>query len=45
MSKGALIVHGLTATPATMAPTIEAMEEAGYVVSAPLLPGHGTSHY
>lgn len=42
-TRGALIVHGLTATPATMAPTIEAMEEAGYVVSAPLLPGHGTT--
>ncbi len=41
--RGALIVHGLTATPATMAPTMEAMEDAGYVVSAPLLPGHGTT--
>lgn len=28
-----------------MAPTIEAMEEAGYVVSAPLLPGHGTTEH
>lgn len=43
--RGALIVHGLTATPATMAPTIEAMEEAGYTVSAPLLPGHGTTEH
>lgn len=43
MARGALIVHGLTATPATMAPTIEAMEEAGYTVLAPLLPGHGTT--
>lgn len=43
--RGALIVHGLTATPATMAPTIEAMQEAGYVVSAPLLPGHGTTEH
>lgn len=42
-TRGALIVHGLTATPATMAPTMEAMEDAGYVVSAPLLPGHGTT--
>lgn len=42
-TRGALIVHGLTATPATMAPTMEAMEEAGYMVSAPLLPGHGTT--
>lgn len=41
--RGALIVHGLTATPATMSPTMEAMEDAGYVVSAPLLPGHGTT--
>lgn len=43
--RGALIVHGLTATPAVMAPTIEAMEEAGYTVSAPLLPGHGTTEH
>lgn len=42
-TRGALIVHGLTATPATMAPTIEAMAEAGYTVAAPLLPGHGTT--
>lgn len=44
-ARGALIVHGLTATPATMAPTIEAMTEAGYTVSAPLLPGHGTTEH
>jgi carboxylesterase len=42
---GVLIVHGLTATPAVMVPTIEAMEEAGYIVSAPLLPGHGTTEH
>lgn len=44
-TRGALIVHGLTATPATMAPTIEAFEEAGYAVLAPLLPGHGTTEH
>lgn len=43
--RGALIVHGLTATPAVMAPTIEAMAEAGYTVLAPLLPGHGTTEH
>lgn len=42
MTRAALLVHGLTATPATMAPTIEALEEAGYHVMAPMLPGHGT---
>ncbi|PIR21314.1 MAG: hypothetical protein COV45_00790 [Deltaproteobacteria bacterium CG11_big_fil_rev_8_21_14_0_20_47_16] len=45
LSCGVLIVHGLTATPATMAPAIEAMEDAGYAVSAPMLPGHGTTEH
>lgn len=42
-TRAVLIVHGLSATPATMAPTMEALEDAGYHVLAPLLPGHGTT--
>lgn len=38
-----LLVHGLTSTPQTMAPLSEHLAGLGYAVSAPRLPGHGTS--
>lgn len=41
--KGCLVIHGLTGTPATMKPMIDELINAGYVVNAPLLPGHGTN--
>ncbi len=40
---GVLLVHGLTATTAEVRPLAEALHAAGYTVSAPLLPGHGTT--
>lgn len=43
MKRGAIIIHGLTGTPATMAPITEALSKSGLNVIAPLLPGHGTS--
>jgi carboxylesterase len=43
MKKGAIIIHGLTGTPATMAPLTEALSRAGFKVVTPLLPGHGTT--
>jgi carboxylesterase len=39
---GVLLVHGLTATTAEVRPLAEDLHAAGYTVSAPLLPGHGT---
>lgn len=39
--KGCLVLHGLTSTPATMHPIIEALEAGGYRVETPLLAGHG----
>lgn len=41
--KGCLVIHGLTGTPATMKPLIDSLSRAGFLVNAPLLPGHGTS--
>ena len=41
--KGCLVIHGLTGTPVTMQPVIDELVGAGFVVNAPLLPGHGTS--
>jgi carboxylesterase len=37
-----LLIHGLTGTPSEMAYLAEKMNEAGYTVKVPLLPGHGT---
>jgi carboxylesterase len=37
-----LVLHGLTATVATVRPLAEAFADAGFSVEAPLLPGHGT---
>ncbi len=39
---GVLLVHGFTATTAEVRPLAEHLHAAGYTVSAPLLPGHGT---
>ena len=39
---GVLLVHGLTATTAEVRPLAEDLHAAGYTVSGPLLPGHGT---
>ncbi len=40
---GVLLLHGFTSAPSTMAPVAEALEQAGFVVETPLLPGHGTA--
>ena len=40
---GVLISHGFTGTPQSMRPWALALESAGWSVSLPLLPGHGTT--
>ncbi|HEX3621765.1 MAG TPA: alpha/beta fold hydrolase [Acidimicrobiales bacterium] len=40
---GALVVHGLTGSPQSVAGLAAAFEKAGFDVEVPLLPGHGTS--
>lgn len=40
---GAVLVHGLTGSPQSMAGLAAAFEAAGFAVALPLLPGHGTS--
>ena len=39
---GALVIHGLTSTPASMRGVADALAAAGFHVELPLLPGHGT---
>lgn len=39
---GVLFCHGFTSTPQSMRPWAEAVADAGYTVSVPRLPGHGT---
>ena len=39
---GALLVHGFTGSPASMRPWAEYLNQRGYTVKVPLLPGHGT---
>jgi carboxylesterase len=39
---GVLLCHGFTGTPQSMAPWGDRLAEAGYTVTCPLLPGHGT---
>lgn len=39
---GVLLVHGFTGSPYSMRPWGEHLQAAGYTVSGPLLPGHGT---
>jgi carboxylesterase len=40
---GALVLHGLTGAPQSVAGLAAAFEEAGFDTEVPLLPGHGTS--
>ena len=40
---GALVLHGLTGSPQSVAGLADALRAAGFEVEAPLLPGHGTS--
>jgi carboxylesterase len=40
---GVLLVHGFTSTPQSMRPWAEHLVAAGFRVSVPLLPGHGTT--
>lgn len=40
---GILLAHGFTGTPQSMRPWATALQDAGWSVSVPLLPGHGTS--
>jgi len=39
---GVLLVHGFTGSPAAMRPWAEYLNQLGYTVTVPLLPGHGT---
>jgi carboxylesterase len=39
---GVLVLHGFTGNPQSMRPLAEAFAGAGFTVSMPLLPGHGT---
>jgi carboxylesterase len=40
---GILVLHGFTGSPRSIRPWAEHLAEAGYTVSAPRLPGHGTT--
>jgi len=40
---GALLIHGFTGSPPEMRPVADYLNERGVTVSAPLLPGHGTT--
>ena len=40
---GALVLHGFTGTPLTMRSVADAFVAAGFTVSSPRLPGHGTT--
>lgn len=40
---GAVVVHGLTGSPQSLAGVAAALDAAGFEVDVPLLPGHGTS--
>ncbi len=42
-SIGVLLSHGFTGSPASMRPWAEHLGSLGYAVSAPCLPGHGTT--
>jgi carboxylesterase len=39
---GVLLVHGYTGSPASMRPWAEYLNQKGFTVRVPLLPGHGT---
>lgn len=38
-----LVMHGMTSSPQMVRPVADRIAEHGYAVSAPLLPGHGTT--
>jgi carboxylesterase len=40
---GVLVIHGFTSTPISIAPWAKFLNNCGYTVTAPLLPGHGTT--
>jgi carboxylesterase len=40
---GILLIHGFTGTPSELRPMGDFLNKQGFTVSAPLLPGHGTS--
>jgi carboxylesterase len=40
---GALVIHGFTGNPVTVRPLADAFVDAGFTVSMPRLPGHGTT--
>ena len=42
-STGVLLIHGFTGSPAEMRLIGEYLNERGFAISAPLLPGHGTT--
>jgi carboxylesterase len=42
-SDAVLLIHGFTSGPRSLRPWADALLEAGYTVSLPLLPGHGTT--
>ena len=39
---GALVLHGFTGNPDSVRPVADALSDAGFAVSLPTLPGHGT---
>ena len=39
---GVVLVHGYTGSPSSMRPWAEYLNQQGYTVRVPLLPGHGT---
>lgn len=41
MKPPVLMIHGLTGTPAELNSATRSLKQAGYLVSAPMLPGHG----
>jgi len=43
MTKGVIVIHGLTGTPATMAPLTTRLSQNGFTVISPTLPGHSTT--
>jgi len=43
VSKGVLLIHGLTSTPLEVVPLRQVLEQAGWQVKAPCLPGHGAT--
>ena len=40
---GVLVIHGFTGTPVSIAPWAKYLNQQGYTVHAPRLPGHGTN--